>query len=44
MERGEDVLDRIDQIVQPETRVDHLDNGWESPALQTSRRRRRRDI
>jgi aryl-alcohol dehydrogenase-like predicted oxidoreductase len=35
-----DVLDRIDEIVPPGTTINPADNGWVSPALQPTARRR----
>ena len=35
-----DVLDRIDQIVPPGVTLNPADNGWVSPALDASARRR----
>jgi aryl-alcohol dehydrogenase-like predicted oxidoreductase len=37
---SEDVLDRIDEIVPPGITLNPADNGWVSPALQASARRR----
>ena len=37
---SEDVLDRIDEIVLPGITLNPADNGWVSPALQASARRR----
>jgi aryl-alcohol dehydrogenase-like predicted oxidoreductase len=39
---GEDVLDRIDQIVPPGLNLNPADGGWQSPALEPAARRRRR--
>jgi aryl-alcohol dehydrogenase-like predicted oxidoreductase len=39
---GEDVLDRIDQIVPPGLNLNRADGGWQSPALEPAARRRRR--
>ena len=36
----DDVLDRIDQIVPPGVTLNPVDNGWVSPFLQPSARRR----
>jgi aryl-alcohol dehydrogenase-like predicted oxidoreductase len=35
-----DVLDRIDEIVPPGVTINPADNGWVSPSLQPSARRR----
>jgi aryl-alcohol dehydrogenase-like predicted oxidoreductase len=35
-----DVLDRIDEIVEPGVTINHADNGWTAPALQPAARRR----
>jgi aryl-alcohol dehydrogenase-like predicted oxidoreductase len=37
---SDDVLDRIDEIVPPGTTLNPADNGWVSPSLQPSARRR----
>ncbi len=37
---SDDVLDWIDEIVPPGITLDPADNGWVSPALQASARRR----
>src|SRR5437588_6693443 len=39
-ELGEDVLDRIDEIVPPGANVNPADTGWQNPALAPSARRR----
>jgi hypothetical protein len=39
-ELSDDVLDRIDEIVQPGVSINRADNGWTSPALQAPARRR----
>jgi aryl-alcohol dehydrogenase-like predicted oxidoreductase len=36
----DDVLDRIDEIVPPGVTINHTDNGWTQPALQSTHRRR----
>jgi aryl-alcohol dehydrogenase-like predicted oxidoreductase len=36
----DDVLDRIDEIVAPGITLNPADNGWVSPSLQSSARRR----
>ena len=40
VELGDDVLDRIDEIVPPGITINPADNGWVSPALQAKARRR----
>jgi aryl-alcohol dehydrogenase-like predicted oxidoreductase len=40
VELSKDVLDRIDEINPPGTTINPADNGWVSPALQPSARRR----
>ena len=37
---SDDVLDRIDEIVPPGITLNPADNGWVSPALEASARRR----
>ena len=37
---SDDMLDRIDEIVPPGITLNPADNGWVSPALQASARRR----
>jgi aryl-alcohol dehydrogenase-like predicted oxidoreductase len=37
---GDDVLDRIDEIVPPGTNVNPEDAGWQNPALEPTARRR----
>jgi aryl-alcohol dehydrogenase-like predicted oxidoreductase len=37
---SDDVLDQIDEIVPPGITLNPADNGWVSPALQVSARRR----
>jgi aryl-alcohol dehydrogenase-like predicted oxidoreductase len=37
---GDDLLDRIDQIVAPGTTINYADNGWTARALQPAYRRR----
>jgi aryl-alcohol dehydrogenase-like predicted oxidoreductase len=39
---GDDVLDRIDQIVPPGTNLNPADAGWQPPSLASAWRRRRR--
>jgi hypothetical protein len=38
---GDDVLDRIDEIVPPGTNLNPGDAGWEPPSIADKRRRRR---
>jgi aryl-alcohol dehydrogenase-like predicted oxidoreductase len=40
VELSDDVLDRIDEIVEPGTTINPADNGWTQPALQPGARRR----
>ena len=37
---GEELLDRIDEIVPPGVTINPADNGWVSPSLQPAARRR----
>jgi hypothetical protein len=37
---SDDVLDRIDEIVPPGITLNPADNGWVSPALEATARRR----
>ncbi len=38
---GDDVLDRIDELVPPGTNLNPADAGWSNPALAPEARRRR---
>jgi aryl-alcohol dehydrogenase-like predicted oxidoreductase len=40
VELGDDVLDRIDEVVAPGVNVSEADVGWQNPALEPSARRR----
>jgi aryl-alcohol dehydrogenase-like predicted oxidoreductase len=40
VELSDEVLDRIDEIVEPGTTINPADNGWTAPALQPAARRR----
>jgi hypothetical protein len=37
---GDDVLDRIDEIVPPGLTINPADDGWVSPSLEATARRR----